>query len=321
MTNIKATPSDVAPIPAGCAGPTVPEDKGYLVEEIRDGVYWVSDGVFQAMFLTTGDGVIACDAPPTIGRNYLNAISDVTDEPVTHVIYSHSHSDHIGAAHLFPESVTYVASAETARTLARADDARRPVPTVTFSDSFTLNVGRQTLLLEDKGPDHEPGNIYIYAPEQKILMKIDVICPGWVPFKDLSHVKDMPGYLKAHDDVLTYDFDVLVAGHVARLGTREDVEVQREYVMDLKAHATEAIETVDISRVFEEAGVADPSRPGAGNPWLLFDVYLQTVANQCTQAMLPKWVERLGGADVFTFDHALVMAESLRLDYGFLPRF
>ena len=317
----KATPANVAPIPANCAGPAIPSDKGYFVDEIRDGVYWVTEGVFQGMFLTTGEGVIAVDAPPTIGANYLRAVAEVTDEPVTHVIYSHSHSDHIGTANLFPPSATYISSQETAASLRRVNDPRRPVPTLTFADRHTLNVGNQTLILENKGPDHEPGNIYIYAPRQKILMKVDVFCPGWVPFKDLSHVKDMPGYLQAHDDALTYDFDVLVAGHVGRLGTRQDIEVQREFIRDLKSHATEAIETVDIARVFDESGAADPGRPGYGNPWLLFDVYLNAVAGQCAEAMLSKWGQRLGGADVFMFDHALVMAESLRLDYGFLPRF
>ncbi len=317
----KATPANVAPIPPGCAGPAIPADKGYFVEEIRDGVYWVTEGVFQAMFLSTGEGVVAIDAPPTIGDNYLKAVAEVTDEPVTHVVYSHSHSDHIGTASLFPSDATYIASEDTAAILRRINDARRPMPTRTFRDRDTLTVGDKTLILENKGPDHEPGNIYIHAPDQKILMKVDVFTPGWVPFKDLSHVKDMPGYIQAHDDALTYDFDVLVPGHVARLGTREDVELQREFILDLKALATEAIETVDIQRIFDESGVADQSRPGFGNPWMLFDVYLNAVAGQAAHAMLDKWGGRLGGADVFMFDHALVMAESLRLDYGFLPRF
>ncbi len=87
-----------APVPQSARGPAIPQDKGYLVQEIKDGLFWVTDGAYQVMFLVTGSGVIAVDAPPSIGKNYLKAIAEVTKEPVTHVIYSHTHKDHIGAA-------------------------------------------------------------------------------------------------------------------------------------------------------------------------------------------------------------------------------
>jgi len=59
----------LAPVPETAFGPPVPQDKGYLVEEISDGLYWVTEGMYQVMFLTTGEGVIVVDAPPTIGEN------------------------------------------------------------------------------------------------------------------------------------------------------------------------------------------------------------------------------------------------------------
>jgi glyoxylase-like metal-dependent hydrolase (beta-lactamase superfamily II) len=45
------------------------------------------------MFLVTDEGVVAVDAPPSTGQNYLKAIAEVTDKPITHVIYSHAHLD------------------------------------------------------------------------------------------------------------------------------------------------------------------------------------------------------------------------------------
>ena len=41
-------------------GPAIPS-KGYVVEEIRDGLYWVTDGAYNTMFLVTSEGVIALD--------------------------------------------------------------------------------------------------------------------------------------------------------------------------------------------------------------------------------------------------------------------
>ena len=102
-------------------------------------MYAVSDGSYNAMFMVTDEGVIAIDAPPTLGDKYLKAIAEVTDKPISHVIYSHAHLDHIGAAGIFPKNATYIAQQETANELQRAmsvatnKSAVPPVPTVTFS--------------------------------------------------------------------------------------------------------------------------------------------------------------------------------------------
>src|ERR687894_1840476 len=62
-------------IPETAIGPTIPPEKGYFVEEIGDGLYWVTDGSYNTMFLVTDEGVVAVDAPPslerTISRQYL----------------------------------------------------------------------------------------------------------------------------------------------------------------------------------------------------------------------------------------------------------
>jgi len=62
--------------------PTIDPEKGYFVVEISDGLYWLNDFAYQVMFLTTGEGVIVVDAPPSMGENILNAIAEVTDEPL-----------------------------------------------------------------------------------------------------------------------------------------------------------------------------------------------------------------------------------------------
>ena len=301
-----ATPTDFAPVPASARGPAIPQDKGYLVKEISDGLYWLTDGVYQVMFLTTGKGVIAVDAPPNLAQRYLKAIADVTKERVTHVIYSHAHGDHIGAANIFPKNAKIIAHKETAELLARAKDPNRPVPTITFTKTYTLRVGKQTLILDYKGVNHEPGNIFIYAPRQKVLMLVDVIFPGWIPFISLALAKDVPGFIAAHQQALNYPFETFIGGHVTRLGTRQDVRVQMEYVSDVRANAQKALQTVDFMAIAKETGFE--------NSWLLFDRYLNAVAKACADLTVPKWRGRLGGADVWTQSHCFVMAESLRID-------
>ena len=110
MIRVVATTTDQSALPEAAIGPTIPPKKGYFVEEIRGGLYWVTDGSYNTMFLVTDEGVVSVDAPPSIGANYIKVISEVTDKTITYVIYSHSLLDHIGAAvSIFPENATYVA--------------------------------------------------------------------------------------------------------------------------------------------------------------------------------------------------------------------
>ena len=304
----------LAPIPDSARGPAIDPSKGYFVQEIRNGVYWVTDSIYQAMFLTTGKGVIVVDAPPSIGKNMLKAIADVTNEPITHVVYSHSHADHISAAGMYPTDATYIAHVETAARLAGSSPtfglfvggSKVPLPTVTFSESYTLSVGSQTLELSYKGPAHEAGNIFMYAPQQKVLMLVDVIFPGWTPFKNLAVAEHAPDFIRAHDDVLSFDFDTFIGGHLGRLGTRQDVEIQREYVQDMVTNAAEALKTIDFGAIVQKTGFEDP--------WLTFATYLDAVTQKATDLTVLKWKGRLAAVDVFTYDHLSNLVESLRID-------
>ena len=300
-------------LPETAKGPAIPP-KGYLVEEIRDHLYWVTDGSYNTMFLVTDKGVVAIDAPPSLGQKYLRAIAEVTDKPVNYMIYSHAHIDHIGAAGLFPKNVTIIAQDETARELQSAKAVAKnvtmvpPIPTITFSKNYTLEIGNQTLKLDYYGTNHLPGNIFIYAPKQKVLMLVDIVFPGWVPFPYLAIAKDTAGFIKAHDIALEkYDFDTLVGGHLTRLGTRNDVIVQKEFVTDLENAATKANQEILFSKVAQQVGHFD-------NPWLLFSKYIDAVNEKCTQTVLPKWESRLGGAGVFMSTHCFSMSEAERVD-------
>lgn len=296
-------------LPETAMGPQIDQEKGYLVEEIADGLYWVTEGTYNLMFLVTDEGVVVVDAPPSIGERIIAAVQEVTDQPITHVVYSHSHGDHIGAAgRIFPDDVTIIAQAATAVKLIEADDPLRPVPTVTFSTEYTLELGGKTLELAYPGANHEAGNIFVYAPEQRTLMFVDVVFPGWVPFKYLALAKDVPGFVAVHDAILEYDFDTFVGGHLTRLGTREDVEVARTYVHDVFDNSVAALQSVDFMAIGQEVGFQ--------NQWALFEAYLDAVAQHCTDATLETWAGELGGAEVFTFSHCWTMMEAIRVDWN-----
>ena len=305
--------SKIAPIPDAAMGPTIPK-KGYLVEEIRDNLYWVTDGSYNTMFLVTDEGVVAVDAPPSIGQNYLKAIAEVTDKPITHVIYSHAHLDHIGAAGIFPKNATYIAHEDTSAELKRAisltknDSTIPPIPTITFPNNYTLQIGNQTLNLDYYGDNHMPGNLFIYAPNQKTLMLVDIIFPGWVPFPYLAIAEDIAGFIKAHDISLNnYDFDTFVGGHLTRLGTGDDVATQQEFISDLEKAAAKANSEVQFSDIAKQVG-------NTNDTWLLYSKYIDAVDENCVQTMLSKWESRLGGAKALMSTHCFAMTEAGRVN-------
>ncbi|RVK33836.1 MBL fold metallo-hydrolase [Sinorhizobium meliloti] len=266
----------------------------------------------SARFVVTGEGVIAIDAPPNLGENMLAAIEEVTDAPVTHVVYSHWHSDHIGAASMFGDKVKIIAHDITRDLLARWPDPLRPLPTETFSKDATLDVGGVKLELTYKGENHCTGNIFIYAPKQKVLTKIDIVSPGWSTFFHCDASENMTGWIDAHDQILEYDFDALIAGHVTRYGTRADVEAAREYVNDMLDCSWEVLR--------EERGPELMIQAGPERRWTWAENEFNALANEVTFRTLSKktstgelWTERLAGASNMTKYHAWSIMESVRL--------
>ncbi len=69
---------DYAPVPRSALGPALNE-QGYHVGRVERNLYWVTDGTYQAAFLTTRDGVVLFDAPPTIGHNLQRAVDEIAD--------------------------------------------------------------------------------------------------------------------------------------------------------------------------------------------------------------------------------------------------
>src|SRR6266566_2417688 len=138
-----------APVPQSALGPALNE-LGYHVGRVERNLYWVTDGTYQAAFLTTSDGVVLFDAPPTIGHNLQRAVDDIAgangvSSKVSYLVYSHHHADHVGASSLFDRNVTRIGHEETRRLLLRDDDPARPPNEETFQDNRTLQIGGERI--------------------------------------------------------------------------------------------------------------------------------------------------------------------------------
>jgi glyoxylase-like metal-dependent hydrolase (beta-lactamase superfamily II) len=207
------------------------DGKDYDLKEVKDDAYVVFANGYNVMFLVTGEGVVVIDATPGIGDKTFKDISKVTNETIGHLIYSHAHNDHIGAAHVIFQQqpgIEIVAQNETASILKRRNDPDRPIPTTTFVDNTTLTIGCKTIQLIYPGRYHQRGNIFIYVPEQKVFMAVDQLVPGEVPWKHLAATPEVTALMRSHDQALAYDFDNYVPVH-GETGTKEDINTHKEY--------------------------------------------------------------------------------------------
>lgn len=300
-------------LPAGLAADIDPE-KGYRIDDFGAGAFMVTEGVYQMMILKTDEGLVVIDAPPSLGDKILKAAEEIAPgASITHLVYSHAHVDHIGfAAQIVATNpaMEIVAHQDTADILARAGDANRPMPTVTFDGidtPFTLTAANQVLELNYSGPNHEPGNIEIWHAESKTLMLIDVVFPGWMMWRRMAIAHDIPGVFDLVGQInAKYDFTHLVAGHVGRAGTKADVEEQMAFMADLHAAALTALGSTQL---------AEGMRPeDTTNPWAVFDNFIDRVTVACVAELAPEWRSRLSGFDVFIYDQCMAMEQSIRVD-------
>jgi glyoxylase-like metal-dependent hydrolase (beta-lactamase superfamily II) len=302
---------DYAPIPPSALGPAV-NAQGYFVGRVQKNLYWVTDSTYQAAFLTTKDGVVLFDAPPSIGQNLQRAIDQIAAEngvsnKVTHLVYSHHHADHLGASSLFGKQVTRIGHTENKRLLARDNDPARPVPDVTFETRRTLHVGGERIELAYHGTNHTPDNIYIHFPDHDTLMLVDVLLPGWVPFDFFNINEDVPGSMAAPAKAMSYPWKHFIGGHIGRLGTRQDMVVYRQYIDDIVANVKLALANVDPTPFFVKYG---------NNAWAAVKEYQAAQVKYASDPVIKKYLGVLAAADVYTATTTFLILESVRLDLG-----
>jgi glyoxylase-like metal-dependent hydrolase (beta-lactamase superfamily II) len=310
-----------APIPYTAYGPQFDWSKGYYVAEIKpgSGAYWVTEGSHQVMFVTTGKGVVVVDAPPIFGDKISKAVAEVTKEPVTHLIYTHYHADHIAGAYQFGNGVEVVSSKAVAQRLKERQSVPRDVPfgtfvggkpvklpTRTFTGKHTLKVGGASLELLELATAHSHGDVVVHLAKAGILMSVDILWPGWIPFDGLGEAEDVDGYLAANKRLLTLDWDLMVSGHVGRLATRADVEQNIAYINDVRTEVSKAIQGTDY--------MAAAGKTGFANPFLTVETYFDMIAAKAAREVEAKWLGKLAGADVWSYSNCRRMLMWLRLN-------
>jgi glyoxylase-like metal-dependent hydrolase (beta-lactamase superfamily II) len=290
--------------------PVIDPKKGYVAQELKPGVFMITEGAYESVFVTTGEGVVLFDAPPSFAQHIGQAIAEKTSEPIVELVYSHIHVDHIGGAGLILQQnpkIEILAEEGTAEFLREMKDPHRPVPTRTFKDHETLKLGS---LKADMvvGHWHSPeGDLLISIPDKRFVIAIDAFSAGASPFMNLDLTMNMHEYLKLFDRLQAMDFDVMVPGHHSTPATKQDVQIAKDYVTDV-------YDTV--GRILAEDHQALRAQAvqkyGADNGWAIASVLIDSEVNQCANEVKGRWINKLEGVDIWAPSHcrtALVYAE------------
>jgi glyoxylase-like metal-dependent hydrolase (beta-lactamase superfamily II) len=273
---------------------------GYLTRQLAPGMFLLTNRNYQSMFMTTGQGVVLIDAPEPLVQFIDQAVAEVTDEPITTLIYSHGHSDHIGGSHLLARpGLEIIAEARVAAFIDAKRDGRRLSPTRTFEEQLTLRLGNRTIALKRDEFHSAEGDLIIHLPAERVMMAVDIIAPGWVPLLDFDITANMFAYLGAFDRLLAYDFDQFVAGHTAEIGSRADVELTKRYAFDVYETVRRLHAQTNVAAMLADAR----DNEQAGIKHLIEDVTARAVAEIRT-----RWLDGpMKGVDLWSESHCRAM--------------
>jgi glyoxylase-like metal-dependent hydrolase (beta-lactamase superfamily II) len=146
-------------------------------------VYFMSNGGANALSMVTDDGAVLIDAKlPGWGSAVLNAMRQVTDIPLTTIINTHAHEDHVGADGEYPTVTEILIHENSGKRLAKIPGKRPPVKT--FGDRTSLTLGKRTVNVYYFGRGHTDGDAIIAIPDARVAFVGDLVAEKAVPVID-----------------------------------------------------------------------------------------------------------------------------------------
>ena len=199
-------------------------------------------------------GVILIDTgfSDAIGQHLKQAIAGITDKPVTHIINTHHHGDHILGNSAFPDAE--IISSEKCRELVeklgyewigRLENMTgetypntRPVPADTVYPQQSRNtVTLDGVTMEFWAPagSHTPGDMMVYLPGDRVLISGDILVKEMIPSFVDAHVGS---WIDTLAQIQKVDIKTVIPGH-GPLMTPTEVTQMHERMAKLYAGVEE----------------------------------------------------------------------------------
>ncbi len=223
--------------------------------------------ISNSAFVVTRTGVVVIDGlgSPALASRMLSAIKKITPLPVTEVLVTHYHADHIyglqvykaqGARIVAHRAALLYLNSETARLRMEAsrqqiapwiDASTQLLAADVWVDQPTeLSLGGVLFRVQPLGPAHTPEDLAFYLPSERVLFAGDLVFRNRIPFVGQA---DSRRWIAALDQLLAFDARFMVPGHgpmaeqpqIAMTLTRRYLQ----YLRDQMGAAASAMEPFD----------------------------------------------------------------------------
>jgi cyclase len=237
---------------AAVAASQQPTEKPKLieVEKLRDNLFVLRGGGGNTGVFVTSTGVVVVDSKnPGWGQPLLGKIKELTPKPVTHLINTHTHFDHVSGNVEFPTTVEVVAHENTAALMKEmrtvtgfapqkgnifTENNGRGLPKRTFRDTMTIGKGADQVDLHYFGAGHTNGDAWVVFPSLRVAHAGDIFSGKNIPLLDANN----GGSGLAIGDTLAKaanglkNVDTIITGHSTQMtpaDLREYAEFNRDF--------------------------------------------------------------------------------------------
>ena len=218
-----------------------------VLEKVKDSLYVIHGGTAgnTTVFLTQAGVVLVDTKVANMGEAIMTHVKSITDKPVSMIINTHSHPDHMGSNSYFAPTVEKVTHENTKKWMGNNPQyASNPavMPTKTFTDKMTIGKGKDQIDLYYFGAGHTDGDAFIVFKELKTLAVGDLMAWNMAPLIDPatngSIVALGETFAKAEKGIK--DVDLVIEGH-GNVNTFKGMAAYGEFMRALVATAREGL--------------------------------------------------------------------------------
>ena len=235
---------------------TTEKPKLIEVEKLKDNLFVLRGGGGNSAVFVTETGVVVVDSKnPGWGQPLLDKIKELTPKPVTHLINTHTHFDHVSGNVEFPPNVEIVAHENTAALMKEmrpvtgstadvgnifADNNGRGLPKQTFGDRGMVGSGSDRVELRYFGRGHTRGDAWVVFPSLRVVHAGDIFSGKNLPLLDANNGgsgAEIGDTLAKAADGLAKDVDTIITGHSRQMTVadlREYAEFNREFLTTVR---------------------------------------------------------------------------------------
>lgn len=189
-------------------------------DKVKDNLYVLKGGGGNTAVFITADGVTVVDAKnPGWGQPILDKIKTITTKPVTRLINTHTHGDHVSGNVEFPATIDIVVQENTKANMEKMDifkqNDNRGMAKRTFKDKMTIGKGADQIDLYYFGPGHTNGDAIVVFHALRTAHIGDLFASKGLPLVD----GDNGGSVLRYPDTLNKAYagvknvDTLINGH------------------------------------------------------------------------------------------------------------